>query len=389
MTKRNLTTPIIILLALIASLSACQRSSQWTIEGEIEGAEGQKVVLIEVLPQEVNRVDSALLDDKGTFKMRIPKSPTPRFYRIDLNGETLLLASDSATHEVRFKSKRGQLFESVRWIEPSTTTQALYDIDQYERKIFASIQTNRKAFEMGAIDLAKHQAVLDSLVGQYKAFARPYIEQNPGSMQALFALLFQRDNSYYFDPYSLEDGRLLGMVATAFSNDQPESPYTPEVRRILSVFQAYQKQQAQSQQTMASIVSSATVKEFPPINLPSLNHSNVSLEEIAQRHSTVIVAFHSFEWEGSPQVIQKLKEWYPSIKAEGGNIFMVSIDRDWTFWSEAVRNLPWINVLDLNTQSASVYNIDEVPQFFVIRNGKMHRVQKTWSKIHSLQDLFA
>jgi hypothetical protein len=94
-----------------------------------------------------------------------------------------------------------------------------------------------------------------------------------------------------------------------------------------------------------------------------------------QRHLTelkgkvVLLDFHLFSMEKSPERILLLRELYNKYHAQGLEIYQVSLDPDEHFWKQQTEALPWISVRDpqgLDSQTLISYNIQGLPDYFLI-----------------------
>lgn len=381
-----------IILSLIGEFLffiSCTNHQRWTLKGEIEGAPGEKVVLVEMLPNESLRVDSAVADDSGKFKIQATLPSTDRIYRLEVGNESFLFATDVATRTLEFKSRLGRLSSFLAWSHPSPSNLAIQELSELERSVGDSISWFEKSFRENRSTIEEYQTNAFRQIERYKNRGRYYIEKRPASIEAFFALFLQRNGSVYFDPYTLEDGRLYAIVATAFTNETPDSPYTPEVKRMLSIFKSYQKQLKKAKDLASTVEKEGEVKTFPPIELQSLSHGRVSMEDLAAKHQSVLLVFHSFSWEDSPRLVQRMTDLYPQWLAVGGEIFMISMDNDLQFWSESAHRLPWVNAIDPSLKHFSLYNINQIPSFFLIRGGELIKAKKSWHNIQRIEDLFA
>jgi peroxiredoxin len=120
----------------------------------------------------------------------------------------------------------------------------------------------------------------------------------------------------------------------------------------------------QAQAIDASKISQAGVIE---IALP--DNRGVVRKLTALKGKAVLLDFHVFATKESTARIMKLRELYNKYHAQGFEIYQVSLDPDEHFWKESVAALPWVSVRDaggLNAESASQYNVQTVPTFFLI-----------------------
>ena len=86
----------------------------------------------------------------------------------------------------------------------------------------------------------------------------------------------------------------------------------------------------------------------------------------------VLLDFHIFALEESPERILMLRELYNKYHAQGLEIFQVSLDGDEHFWKQQTAALPWICVREdkgVGSTTLSLYNVQAVPEFFLIDRG--------------------
>ena len=97
----------------------------------------------------------------------------------------------------------------------------------------------------------------------------------------------------------------------------------------------------------------------------------------------VLLDFHSFKIDQSPQRILMLRDIYNKYHARGLEIYQVSLDQDEHFWRQMTMQLPWISVRDDSGQSAIKYNVGAIPEFFII--DRQNQLQKRSSQISDLE----
>jgi peroxiredoxin len=86
----------------------------------------------------------------------------------------------------------------------------------------------------------------------------------------------------------------------------------------------------------------------------------------------VLLDFHVFATNESPARILLLRELYNKYQSQGFQIYQVSLDSDEHFWKQQTAALPWISVREdkgINSSTLSIYNIQAVPEFFLIDRG--------------------
>ena len=85
----------------------------------------------------------------------------------------------------------------------------------------------------------------------------------------------------------------------------------------------------------------------------------------------VLLDFHVFGQKESPARILALRELYNKYHDRGFEIYQVSLDGDEHFWKQQTEALPWISVRtdETNNGFLTVYNIQTLPEFFLIDRG--------------------
>ena len=99
--------------------------------------------------------------------------------------------------------------------------------------------------------------------------------------------------------------------------------------------------------------------------------------------SVVLLDFHSFTLKDSPQRILMLRDLYNKYHAQGLEIYQVSVDQDEHFWRQMTSQLPWISVRDEVGNTLQNYNVQAVPEFFLI--DRANQLQKRSSQIKDLE----
>ena len=83
----------------------------------------------------------------------------------------------------------------------------------------------------------------------------------------------------------------------------------------------------------------------------------------------VLLDFHAFSMEKSPQRILMLRELYNKYHAQGLEIYQIDLDGNEHYWKQQTAQLPWISVFDaggIQSRNLALYNVQQVPEFFLI-----------------------
>ena len=80
----------------------------------------------------------------------------------------------------------------------------------------------------------------------------------------------------------------------------------------------------------------------------------------------VLLDFHLFNTKESATRILSLRELYNKYHDQGFEIYQVGLDENEHFWKQQTESLPWISVYDPSAFSARNYNVQSIPEFFLI-----------------------
>ncbi len=119
-------------------------------------------------------------------------------------------------------------------------------------------------------------------------------------------------------------------------------------------------------------VEASKVQEAGVLDIALLDNKGQERHLTDLKGKVVLLDFHIFALNDSPKRIIMLRELYNKYQAQGLEIYQVSLDPDEHFWKQQTAALPWISVRDadgVNSQRLMLYNIQAVPDFFLIDRG--------------------
>ena len=117
-------------------------------------------------------------------------------------------------------------------------------------------------------------------------------------------------------------------------------------------------------------VEGATYSDF---TMPSWNGGDVTLSDYVGKKQFVVLYFWA-SWNPKSRELQKtMIPLYEKYKDKGVEIVSVSLDRQFEDWDLALKedSIPWVQLSSLKywqTDAVELYNINEIPQTFVINN---------------------
>ena len=349
-------------VAVAFAVTACQEK-KFHVEGTIANAKDSTLYFESMSLQGPVAVDSVKLDDGGEFSFSSNSPEAPEFYRLRIAGQIINIAIDS-TETVNVKATMPDMARNyeVSGSEECSKirTLAIKQIDLQNRAIAIE-----RSPELGS------QAVADSinkLLREYKEeVKRDFIFKEPKAASSYFAL-FQAIGPYLiFNPRtSKDDIKVFAAVATSWDTFYPGAERGQNLHNIAIEGMKNERIVAAGQQTAIDV---SKVSEAGIINIKLRDNKGVEQSLTQLKGKVVLLDFHIFAMEDSPKRILMLRELYNKYHAQGLEIYQVSLDTDEHFWKQQTSALPWISVIDpasVNSQNLALYNVQSVPDFFLI-----------------------
>lgn len=351
----------IVFLLIISIFASCNKTGNFKVEGTIEGGSGEMIYLEHNGLTKSTMLDSTRVKVDGKFRFKAKSPVYPDFYRLKIGSKQIHFAVDS-TETIGITAS----FDNFSTEYTITGSESNTDI-QLLRKSVSGIQRKANQIIRGMNNADKDKLVNEmlDLIGKHKELARPIILKNPRSTAAYFAVFQKINDSYIFSPYVKEDRPYCAAVATSYNTYMPD--YERSKNLYALVMDAIRtERQARQQANWREIVEN-TATGFINIELPDMNDNNRKLSDLTGK--VILLDFSAFESRESVQYTFALRELYNKYASRGFEIYQVSLDRNKMLWEDAVENLPWICVRDVNgpnTVHASTYNITSIPSYFLI-----------------------
>ena len=222
------------------------------------------------------------------------------------------------------------------------------------------------------LGIVKANDSIQTLIDAYKnEVKRDYIYKEPYKAYAYFALFQAIGNYLIFNPRNnKEDIKAFAAVATSWDTYYPHAERGQNLHNI--AIEGMKNQRIVEAQNADIQVDASKVQEAGVLDIALLDNKGVQRRLTDLKGQVVLLDFHIFAMNESPERIITLRELYNKYHAQGFEIFQVSLDPDEHFWKQQTAALPWINVRDedgINSSRLMMYNIQAVPDFFVIDRG--------------------
>lgn len=372
---------IALLLLAVLAIASCQRGNTFTVEGTIEGAADSTLYLYNRSLSGIVLLDSAHLAADGQFRFSQPAPTTgPELYVLRVNNQWLNVAVDS-TEAITIKASMPGMAQNYQ-VEGSHNCEMIRQLAQAHSRL------QQRVFEVEQNASLMGQTMVDSLatmLRQYKdSVILNYIFREPQSSYAYFALSQTLSHLYWpaasvFEMRDSLDGRAYRAVATCWKEYYPQSERAMQLYNMVERDITNERIAAARQQRLLD-EDRIVMSDIIDLELPDLQGHQHKLSDL--RGQVVLLDFHVFANPESGARILKLRELYDRYHARGLEIYQVSIDSDVHLWKQAVEALPWLSLYDAEGESCMRYNVQVLPEFFLI--DRNNALQKRSSQIDDL-----
>lgn len=351
---------------LLCSCNKSEEGATFTVKGKIANAEEKNISVYYIGDNGIKEISSKMLDKNGDFEFRIASPEHFDFYMLNVEECGAIAFIADSTEVITING------DSESFIEE-------YTIDgNSENKHIKEIVLLRNALEKQVTEMAnstspaitKTEREIRALVDEFKEnIIKQYIIPAPGSASAYFALTLTIGNIPVFSPMTnREDSKYFAAVATNFQRLHPGTSHARNIKRIAEMgLNATRKPKTIE---LEAKESEALTTGIFDIKLPTANGDSIALS--SQTGNVVLLDFTVYDNNELSSRNIKLRELYDKYRKHGFRIFQVSFDRREHFWQQSAANLPWSCVRDAGGSTAVLYNVMELPTFFLIsRKGEV------------------
>ena len=354
----------VVLAAL--SVASCN-NNKFTVEGQISGAKDSVLYFENVGLEGINVLDSVKLSEDGDFSFSEAANQAPEFYRIRIADQIINVSIDS-TETVQIKGQYPGMASNYT-VSGSDNCEKIRELALKQMDLQAKAIALQSNTDLGIV---KANDSIQTLIDAYKnEVKRDYIYKEPFKAYAYFALFQAIGNYLIFNPRNnKEDIKAFAAVATSWDTYYPHAERGQNLHNI--AIEGMKNQRIVEAQNADIQVDASKVQEAGVLDISLLDNKGVQRRLTDLKGQVVLLDFHIFAMEESPARIITLRELYNKYHAQGLEIFQVSLDPDEHFWKQQTAALPWINVRDedgVNSSRLTLYNIQAVPDFFIIDRG--------------------
>lgn len=352
---------------LAAMTIASCNDNKFTVEGEIANAKDSVLFFENVGIEGVEVLDSVKLNENGEFSFSENATEAPEFYRLRIADQIINVCIDS-TETVQIKGEYPGMASNYT-VSGSENCEkvrelTLKQMDLQQRAI--AIQQN----PLLTVDAA-NDSILKILAVYKDDVKRNYIYKEPYKAYAYFALFQALGNWLIFNPRADKDDiKAFAAVATSWDTYYPHAERGQNLHNI--AIEGMKNQRIVEAQNAEIQVDASKVSESGVLDIALRDNHGQERHLTELKGKVVLLDFHIFAMNESPARIIMLRELYNKYQSQGFEIYQVSLDPDEHFWKQQTAALPWISVRDadgVNSQRLVMYNIQAVPDFFLIDRG--------------------
>lgn len=366
------------LIALAAlALTACDKGDTFTVKGTIEGAKDKTLCLQNKTLRGAVILDSVKLGEDGHFEFQAKAPATPDFYQLTLDGQSINFSIDS-TETVSITARQPGMGSNYE-VSGSDNCEKIRQLALKQQALQKNVQTLINSSSLSREEMADS---LNRMVAHFKEdVAFNYIYQSPASTYAYYALFLTLGGQNIYERQNANDLKAFAAVATSWDTFYPESDRAKHLHNTAIKGLTDNRIATAREQQMALDESKVVNTGVLNLELADAKGHIHTLTEL--KGQVVLLDFHVFSTKESAARILQLRELYNKYHAQGLEIYQVSLDADEHLWKQATQALPWICVYDPNGASAMRYNVQTIPEYFLI--DRDNTLQKRSSQIDDLE----
>lgn len=347
-------------------IASCD-NNKFTVEGQINNAKDSVLYFENVGLEGIQVLDSVKLNDNGDFSFSEAANLAPEFYRLRISNQIINVSIDS-TETVQIKAEYPDMASNYT-VSGSENCEKIKELTLKQMKLQSQVISLQQNTTLG-VNTANDS--IQSLINAYKEDVKiNYIYKEPMKAYSYFALFQALGNYLIFNPRTNKDDiKAYAAVATSWDTYYPHAERGQNLHNI--AIEGMKNQRIVAAQNADIQVEASKVQEAGVLDIALIDNKGQERHLTDLKGQVVLLDFHIFALEDSPTRIIMLRELYNKYHAQGLEIYQVSLDNDEHFWKQQTAALPWINVRDadgINSQRLMMYNIQAVPDFFVIDRG--------------------
>lgn len=357
----------IIISLLAAILSACstkESTPQFTIEGQVSGAEGKMLTFENAASTGTIILDSVRISQDGSFTLKGSRPEAPEFYRLRLEGKTINICVDS-TETVKVEASLGN-FDTDYKVD-GVNNQKIKELTLMHSALSKQISSLKEQYTSGKIMTAVYEMRANQLVEEYKNQVRSgYILSAPNTPYAYFALFQTIDGYLLFDPQENKDDiKCFAAVATSYDNLYPGTARAVNLKNI--AIRGLKNTRNSTAANTGNQEMQVNTTGMIDIVLQDIDGKTRKVSDL--RGKVVLIDFALYSAEGFSSHNLELRNLYSQYQQKGLEIYQISLDANEHYWKTTADKLPWICVRDPQSQYSTLvktFAVESIPAMFIV-----------------------
>ena len=354
-------------VVLVTMAVASCDNNKFKVEGEISNAKDSVLYFENVGLEGIQVLDSVTLGEGGGFAFSGDATEAPDFYRLRIADQIINISIDS-TETVQVKGEYPGMASNY-------TVSGSDNCEKIRELTLRQMALQRQAIDLQyntTLGIVKANDSIMKLVNAYKEDVKHnYIYKEPFKAYSYFALFQTIGNLLIFNPRTDKDDiKAFAAVATSWDTYYPHAERGQNLHNI--AIEGMKNQRIADANQADLEIEASKVSESGVLDIALLDNKGQERHLTDLKGQVVLLDFHIFAVEESPARILAMRELYNKYHAQGLEIYQVSLDPDEHFWKQQTAALPWISVRDadgVNSQRLMMYNIQAVPDYFLIDRG--------------------
>ena len=338
-------------------ITACGRKTNFTISGQLDGAQGKTIYLSKLLINNDLILDSSKIDHEGHFRFK-GNATSPTFYLLKLSKNSFVTLLADSTENVFITGSYKNFIRDYK-VKGSRGSENLRDLNNRFFTAKTQLDSLRKLYNSeknNPVYASKREEMnsrYNTIITDHANYITSFVKRNPFSLASVYALYQKWDENSFV----INDLQTMKTAASALYSVYPKN------EQVIALYNnTLQFIKKERDKRLTNVIKNNAVNS-PNIVLPDADGHVRDLWSLHGKY--VLLHFWSAKDRASRIVNPVLSEVYHKFKSRGFEIFMVSVDNDRAAWMEAIANdnLSCINVGDMkgSYQAASNYNIQELP----------------------------
>ena len=352
-----------IATVLFCSCNNKDKSPVFTVKGNITNCADKKIGIYHIAESGAKEIDTTRLNETGNYTFDIASPKHFDFYLLSIEGSGSIVFVADSTETITINGDCENLASGYT-IDGNEENQRIREITLLRNALEEQVRSMAKSTSPAIV---KTEREIRALVEEFKEnIIKQYIIPAPGSASAYYALTLTVAGTPIFNPAtSKRDSRCFAAVATNFQRLHPDTKHTKHITEIAE--QSLRATRKPKQIELEVEEREAKITDLFDIKLPKADGDSIALSSM--NGNVILLDFTLYENTEISSRNIKMRELYEKYNKKGFEIFQVSLDRREHFWQQSAANLPWTCVRDASGASASLYNVQVIPTFFLINRG--------------------